>query len=259
MVTQNLAKISESFDSFPSRNKSIKDWKDQGKKVIGYVCSTIPEEIIYAGGALPVRLIGSTEPVSEVDTYLVPFCCYFVRSTLDLALRGGYGDLDGVVTSLQCDTMVGLGNLFYEFIKMPFNYSFICRPEDANAVGALEFYSKEIAIFKKSFEDFIGHEIADESLCHAIRVYNENRALLRELYDLRGKEPQPLVSGVEVARVVMAGMEMPKEEHNELLRAVLPLVRERTGANKEDRIRVVLEGGFCEQPPLDLILPQVTA
>jgi benzoyl-CoA reductase subunit C len=31
------------------------------------------------------------------------------------------------------------------------------------------------------------------------------------------------------------------------------MIRSRTDAKKEDRIRIVFEGGFCEQPPLDLI------
>ena len=45
---------------------------------------------------------------------------------------------------------------------------------------------------------------------------------------------------------------IPREEHNELLRYVLPLIDARP-ARQQDRIRVVYEGGFCEQPPLDLI------
>jgi benzoyl-CoA reductase subunit C len=45
---------------------------------------------------------------------------------------------------------------------------------------------------------------------------------------------------------------LPREEHNELLEWVLPRLSERP-ARRQDRIRVVFEGGFCEQPPLDLI------
>ena len=45
---------------------------------------------------------------------------------------------------------------------------------------------------------------------------------------------------------------IPREEHNELLGTVLPLIEKRS-AKRQDKIRVVFEGGFCEQPPLDLI------
>jgi benzoyl-CoA reductase subunit C len=45
---------------------------------------------------------------------------------------------------------------------------------------------------------------------------------------------------------------IPREEHNELLETVLPLISGRPN-KKQDKIRLVFEGGFCEQPPLDLI------
>jgi benzoyl-CoA reductase subunit C len=51
--------------------------------------------------------------------------------------------------------------------------------------------------------------------------------------------------------VAMGGM-IPREEHNELLNWVLPRLSERP-MHQEDRIRVVFEGGFCEQPPLDMV------
>lgn len=45
---------------------------------------------------------------------------------------------------------------------------------------------------------------------------------------------------------------IPREEHNELLETALPVLRTRT-VKRKDKIRVVFEGGFCEQPPLDML------
>jgi benzoyl-CoA reductase subunit C len=45
---------------------------------------------------------------------------------------------------------------------------------------------------------------------------------------------------------------IPREEHNELLQNAIPQIEQRS-ARPQDRIRVVFEGGFCEQPPLDLL------
>jgi benzoyl-CoA reductase subunit C len=61
-----------------------------------------------------------------------------------------------------------------------------------------------------------------------------------------------LISADEAYVLVSVGGMIPREEHNELLRAVLPLIKTRS-ARRQDKIRVVYEGGFCEQPPLDLI------
>lgn len=52
--------------------------------------------------------------------------------------------------------------------------------------------------------------------------------------------------------LVAVGGLVPREEHNELLETVLGMLRHRE-TRRLDRIRVVYEGGFCEQPPLDLI------
>ncbi len=82
-------------------------------------------------------------------------------------------------------------------------------------------------------------------------MYNENRALLRELYAMKRETPW-LVSADEAYVLVALGGLIRREEHNELLRYVLPLLTQRD-AKRQDRIRVVFEGGFCEQPPLDLI------
>ncbi|MFV2039497.1 MAG: 2-hydroxyacyl-CoA dehydratase, partial [Acidimicrobiales bacterium] len=77
------------------------------------------------------------------------------------------------------------------------------------------------------------------------------RRLLRELYDIKREQPWLIAAEDAYALLSLAGM-IPREEHNELLATLLPQIRERT-AKQEDRIRVVFEGGFCEQPPFDLI------
>lgn len=51
--------------------------------------------------------------------------------------------------------------------------------------------------------------------------------------------------------VGMAGI-LPREEHNRLLQAVLPMIESRP-VREQDKMRVVFEGGFCEVPPYDLL------
>ncbi|HDL41969.1 MAG TPA: hypothetical protein ENG98_03015, partial [Actinobacteria bacterium] len=85
----------------------------------------------------------------------------------------------------------------------------------------------------------------------SIAVFNENRKLMRELYDIKRDTPWLITAEDAYALVALAGM-VPREEHNELLTTLLPMIRERD-IKPEDRIRVVFEGGFCEQPPFDLI------
>jgi len=82
-------------------------------------------------------------------------------------------------------------------------------------------------------------------------VFNQNRALLRRLYAIKRDTPWRISAEDAYALMAVGGM-IPREEHNALLAAALPLV-EGSAARSRDRIRIVFEGGFCEQPPLDLI------
>jgi len=78
-----------------------------------------------------------------------------------------------------------------------------------------------------------------------------NRGLIRELYEI--KRTQPWLLPIEEAYVLMAvGGIIPREQHNELLELALPQIRARQ-TRQHDKIRVVFEGGFCEQPPLDFL------
>jgi benzoyl-CoA reductase subunit C len=82
-------------------------------------------------------------------------------------------------------------------------------------------------------------------------VFNENRRLMRRLYRIKRETPWLLAADEAYVLIAVGGM-VPREEHNDLLRAVIPQIESRT-APQQDRIRVVFEGGFCEQPPLDLL------
>jgi len=80
---------------------------------------------------------------------------------------------------------------------------------------------QELQIFKQRLEKYIGHEITNEDIPDAIDIYNENRQLLRELYDLRGLEDYPLISGRETGGVLYWVNASPKDKANETLKACL--------------------------------------
>ena len=100
-------------------------------------------------------------------------------------------------------------------------------------------------------EDIAGRTATDDDLRCAIAVFNENRQLLREVYAIKRETPWLLPIHEAYALVALGGLVL-REEHNELLRWALPRIRDREH-RKQDKIRVVFEGGFCEQPPLDLL------
>ena len=85
-------------------NPYIEEWQKSNKKVVGFYCTYIPEELLHAASLLPFRIRATgTKDTDLGDIYMVRFTCSFVRATLDLALRGGYDFLDGFLVCNSCD------------------------------------------------------------------------------------------------------------------------------------------------------------
>ena len=135
------------------------------------------------------------------------------------------------------------------------NVSYPCRilylPQNANSSYSAQYLRDEYARLQSVVEDVAGRRISDDNLRASLAVFNENRRLLRRLYAIRRDTPW-LLSVDEGYALMAIGGRIPREEHNALLAAVLPDIEGRV-ARPQDRMRVVFDGGFCEQPPLDLL------
>jgi benzoyl-CoA reductase/2-hydroxyglutaryl-CoA dehydratase subunit BcrC/BadD/HgdB len=92
-----LEKFCEVNNTFP-KTTQILELKNQGKKVFGWLCTYVPEEIIHAAGALPIRITGYSKEMEleEGTAFLYINSCSFSRSCLQLGLKGEYDFLDGV-------------------------------------------------------------------------------------------------------------------------------------------------------------------
>ncbi len=252
MVEKIMKEIRQRCHPIPSQNQSLKEWKEQGKKAVGYLCLNVPEEIMYASGILPVRILGSTENALRALEYLPGFTCYFARSCLEMGLVDEYKVLDGIVITRCCDTGLLLSHVIEKRVKLLYHYLLV-RPLHAQAEGAYEFFRQEISRFETSLEHialFSGEKIGRQSLVNAIQIYNKNRTLLKEIYDLRGKGESPLLSGLEVAEITRSSMLMPKEESNEILAEVVQAASHRKDPPPANCLRLHVSGSVL--PDLQL-------
>jgi len=231
-----LAAADKHYQDYGSRAREL---KSQGTKIIGYLCALAPIEIITAAGFVPFRIKGSVnEPITRADTQMETIVCPLVRSCFDMSLKGNYEFLDGLVIPHACDSIVrtydvwkySLGLKYNHFVNMP-------HPDDDSS---LEFFRAELGTFRKGLGKFAGKEISDDSLARAVGLYNQNRAKVRELYELRKSAP-PLISGSEVSKVLIAAMSIPVEESIRLLSSVIDEVKKRPNppSGKPARIMVV--------------------
>jgi len=227
---------------------TVRRWREAGGKVIGHFQVYFPEEIAHAAGALPFKVRGAPVEPTHADSRFGSYLCSIVKSSLELALSGRV-EMEMFVTHPICDAARNLAGVYGR------NFDFPCRilylPQNANSGHAATWLREEYERLARQIEEVTGGTVTEAGLRASLAVFNENRRLLREIYALRRAEPWRLSADEAYVLVATAGL-VPREEHNELLRHVLPLIEARE-ARRLDRIRVVYEGGFCEQPPLDLI------
>lgn len=227
---------------------TVRRWREGGGKVLGHFQVYFPEELAHAAGMLPVKVRGSQMERTEADSHFGSYLCSILRSSLELALTGKL-ELDLFVTHPICDSARNLAGLWAR--NLPYPSQILYLPQNPNSGFSAEYLRMEYARVLRDVEAVAGRSVGGEALRRSIAVFNRNRALLRELYAI--KRETPWLLSVDEAYVLMAlGALVTREEHNALLAGVLPLVRARAG-RRQDRIRVVFEGGFCEQPPLDLL------
>ena len=234
-----LARVKEIYQN---RDQKAKELRAQGRKVIGYFCSFAPAEIIAAAGLLPYRIIGSVrEPITEANVWLEPSSCNYIRSCLDIALKGSYNHLDGVIVPHTCDNAERIDDKWWYLLKPSYMYA-PELPHWLHGEPTREFFKEELNQFKRSLEEFSGKTISPQILQEQVKLHNETRALVRKLYELRKTDP-PLLSGSEVLEIILATMSLPVEESNELLREVIEEVEERRDGPQKG-VRVLIWG--CE-------------
>jgi benzoyl-CoA reductase subunit C len=227
---------------------TVRRWRDAGGKVVGHFQVYFPEEIVHAAGALPFKVRGGPVEATQADSRFGSYLCSIVKTSLELVLSR-HIELEMFVTHPICDAARNLAAVWGRNFDYPCQILYL--PQNANSGHAAHWLRGEYDRLRREVQAAVGAEVSDQGLRRSISLFNQNRALLRDLYSIKRRAPW-LISAEDAYALTAVGGMIPREEHNELLRYVLPLIDARP-ARQQDRIRVVYEGGFCEQPPLDLI------
>jgi benzoyl-CoA reductase/2-hydroxyglutaryl-CoA dehydratase subunit BcrC/BadD/HgdB len=222
----------------------IRKWKKgTGKKVVGHTIPDVPEELIYAFGFLPVSLIGTDKPLKKAPSRLPDNACSLARSNLELVLSYE-GDLfDGFVLPQVCDTTQHLSDIWR--ISFPDKYveSFLA-PRQADRPSARYWVKEEIERLVSSLTGWSGKSLKDEDLRESIRIHNENKELLKEIYEIKRKNPGTL-SNKELFALIKLSMQVDKAEFNKSLKKI----KEGLKIKKVDGYTdVILVGITCDPP-----------
>jgi benzoyl-CoA reductase subunit C len=227
---------------------TVKKWRAEGGKVLGHFQVYFPEELAHAAGMLPVKMRGAQVDRREADSHFGSYLCSILRSSLELALSGRL-EVDMFVTHPICDAARNLAGIWSRNLDQPAQILYL--PQNPNSSFSGQYLEAEYGRVLGDIESIADRTVSDDDLRASMAIFNENRRLLREVYDVKRNQPWLLPVDEAYVLVALAGI-LPREEHNALLSRLLPRIRDRE-ARPQDRMRVVFEGGFCEQPPLDLL------
>lgn len=218
-------------------------------KIIGCLPMYFPEEIIHAAGALPVTLFGSDEPITLGDGHMMTNACDQVRSSFDSLLKGKYEFLDGIAAIYVCDQV----RFYLEVWQLDHPVDFfhqMWRPYKMDSSTQV-FFRSELERLISALEEFMGTKITTEALQASIHLYNESRAMMRKLNELR-KERPGIISASDMTHIVASSMLIPREEHNELLKQLLAML-ELKEAPTGKKQRIIAIGHPCSMPETEVL------
>jgi benzoyl-CoA reductase subunit C len=232
-----------------------KELGKEGKKIIGYVCSFVPLEIITAAGCIPFRVRGDVhEPITKGDTLLETIVCPYHRSCFDLSVKGTYDFLSGLVIPHGCDSMVRSYSVWG--YSLPYSYFHFVNIPTVCVDSSYEFFNAELNTFRKGLEKFAGKTITDDDLKEAIRIHNENRGKVRALYEFRKADP-PLISGTELTMLLIVGAGLPIRESNALFDQVLAEVGQRKQSPLKKGSRILIDGACLDDIELIKLVEEI--
>ena len=239
--------------AFDTRFGSVRAWKERtGGLAIGYMPIAVPREILHALGTLPVGVVGGGDiEIIRGDAYYQSYLCHIPRSTIELGLNGGLDVLDGMLFPSTCDVIRNLSGMWR--ILFPQAYvRYLDVPQDFDPARGGVFHRDAILSLAEDLRGRGARPLEAAALRRSIAAFNENRRLVRALYDLRRTTPW-IVPTHELYVILRAGLVLPVEEHTPMLRDYARLAPLDAGRRERDQARVVLTGSFCEQPPAGLI------
>lgn len=227
---------------------TVRRWREAGGKVVGHFQVYFPEEIAHAAGLLPLKLCGAQVEGMEAEAHFGSYLCSIIKTSLELALTEKI-ELEMFVTHPICDAARNLAAIWGR--NFPYKCQILYLPQNPNSKFSVSYLHNEYKRLKGDIETIAGRKVSDDDLRRSLAVYNQSRTLMRELYAIKRHKPWLIAADEAYVLIALAGF-LPREEYNDFMRSVLPLIKNRQ-AKKQDKMRMVFEGGFCEQPPLDLL------
>ncbi|HBN25966.1 MAG TPA: 2-hydroxyacyl-CoA dehydratase [Desulfobacteraceae bacterium] len=161
-----------------------------GKDVIGIMCIQVPEELIYAVGAIPVRICSGAYSMEQAETELLsPKACPLIKSTMEsLYLNIFANGIEPlmIINPTTCDQKKKIGEI-EKTSRIPF-YT-LELPPSKDTEEAIFYWQSVVKKLAKKLENVTGQKLTRKRLKKAISIVSLAQAQFRRFYNIRKKWP----------------------------------------------------------------------
>lgn len=178
--------------------------REQGGKFVGTFCIYVPDEIIWALGAVPLALCGGTSFTEPYAERLMPRdICPLIKSTLGLALSKTcpYAPLEDLsVGETTCDAKKKV----WDFLT-PRSHFHVMEVPQKKLERDRRLWHEEVQDLVARLEGLTGRRLEASALQAAVRLMNRKRRALAALNDFR-KGARPPISGRDALLVAQVAL-----------------------------------------------------
>lgn len=222
--------------------------------IVGYLCSYVPEEILWAFGTLPFRLLGTKNAISLADSHLQAYCCSLVRGSFEDALSGRLDFIDGMVFPHTCDSIQRLSDLWRMNIKKQFHAD-IVLPVKIDTDSAFTYLVELLKKFINEIEKWTGVRLSKDKLIESALLYNKIRSHMNSICLLRQSDPS-IIKGSFFHAMVNAMFWMDRTDFCKIAASVAADLRDQVQPASFKGKRIVLSGGMCNVPDIYQVIEQ---
>jgi len=177
--------------------------KKEGKKIVGYIpAGFVPEEIIWAGGAIPVALNrgGDHEAVMKSMEFMPRVYDTYSRCQIGYWALGEplYQTADLMVVPCTDKNIQAIGDCWEMWTDT--RLFRLGVPHNNTTEHAFRYYLEVLHVLKGEIEKLTGNAITKARLREEIETANKMRFLLRQISETRKSEAVP-ISGSDFVRL----------------------------------------------------------
>ncbi len=181
-------------------------------EVIGTMCIQVPEELIYASGARPVRICSGSYVYDQTGAeFMHAKSCSLVKATLGMLNIKNMpfkDSLSAIVVATTCDQKKKAASMLED---IGYKTYVLEMPSIKDSEEARVYWQSSVKNFAAALEDMSGNRITKKGLSEAVMKANRARAEFRRFNNLR-KGAHNLIYGKD-AFVVANGYFFDKIEH----------------------------------------------